>query len=142
MRPENPEENSSSDIDSSIRLQVTEMKTTSRSGVFAEQVQLVVMDSSDRQQRRQRIAHTCVGAVTALLLLFCVPIWWPAGEDIKRYVGSMADWAFMTLFLSGVLSCLFAYICLKMWKEYTVVDGSLSFRAVTVLKPITSKTEG
>ncbi len=52
-----------------------------------------------------------------LLLLFCVPFYrkHDAPDD---YVGSLASWAFTSLFLSGILALASAAVYLYAWRDY------------------------
>eukprot|EP00200_Dunaliella_tertiolecta_P004766 CAMPEP_0202354932 /NCGR_PEP_ID=MMETSP1126-20121109/10037_1 /ASSEMBLY_ACC=CAM_ASM_000457 /TAXON_ID=3047 /ORGANISM="Dunaliella tertiolecta, Strain CCMP1320" /LENGTH=665 /DNA_ID=CAMNT_0048947463 /DNA_START=36 /DNA_END=2033 /DNA_ORIENTATION=- len=52
-----------------------------------------------------------------LLLLFCIPFY-REHDAPDTYVGSMASWAFTSLFLSGVLAIASAAVYMWVWRDY------------------------
>lgn len=114
-------------------MQVTDFSTSTSTGLLTQHTQLI-FETKQRTTRHHRIKMAVLWSMTALLLLSCTPIWVPVDQGITRYTGYIADWAFTTLILSAILTCLLAYFSAYVWSGYAAVEASLDFRPVTLLR--------
>jgi len=69
--------------------------------------------------------------VMILTLLAACPFWYDPGSDTK-YVGSMATWAFTSLFFSFVLAIEVSLMYLFRWEDYELPEENDDVSATNV----------
>lgn len=101
----------------------------------------IVVKPLSRNPLKLGVVNPLLFLAMSTLLLFTTPIWVPVEEPIAAFIGALSDWAFTSLFLSGLLSVVVASVYIFGWNEFVARDGTLGERPITSVEPAPAPKE-